>query len=157
MKRFEVFFRCVVDNAPSLLILRSQAIKKWGSEIGSVNPSFIPRKGDELVIFQQPAGEKNLVNSHEFCDFMVKNDLFFPNFLGLIVLEKMILDKKIILPKEEDKWYIGYDHLRNLHLKHNYGYMVPYLRKNGEYSYGWHPYNSLIEHNERIVTFEKKS
>lgn len=149
--------RHTITDVPDLLVVRPRIIKKYGIEMGSVDSSYTPQKGDEIVIFELLQKGKSSVHSHEFCDFIVKNDLRFSNVTGLDIFEEMVRSEEIILPKEEDKWYIGYDHLRNLHLKHNYGYMVPYLRKNGEYSYGWHPYNSLIEHNERIVTFEKKS
>jgi len=165
MEKFNVLTRCTVTDVPSLSFLMSSTVEKWGSGIGSVCPSFVPGNGDEIVIFEPLKIKKNSTNLHEFCEFMMKNNLFFPNAHGLVVFEKMLLDKKIILlekekreeEEKEDWWYIGPDLPQNLHLKHGYGHMVPYLRKNGEHTYNSQPLNSIIEHNERIITFEKKS
>jgi hypothetical protein len=136
----------------SLEEIKKSVIEKWGSEVGSKEPTFFSVGNFGIKLFA-PVHQK-ILHSNECVDFILTNNLFFPNAHGLVILEH--LDQvHNFLPN--DLWIIGLDHSHHLSFKKNFGHVIPFLKKRNSkfYEYGCFYWNTILEHDERFLAFYK--
>lgn len=160
-QRFKPVFDYCLQETPNFTRLQSLAINNWEEKIGKMKPSFMPQKGDTLIIFTSCPGVR--IYSQDAIKLIEKSALEFPNVFGLALLQLLIEEKKINLFDEminlpRHLWVLGFDELTRLSFRgEGFGHAVPYLeiRENNDFFHLWHPYNFDIESNEVILTFKK--
>ena len=130
--------------------------KRYGLKFSEMKPTYFPSKDKEVGInFIKPT--KKVPSSNECIDFIISNQLFFPNTYGLIIVQHFI---KMLTFSSTETWLLGFDYMHHLHFEKNIGHKVAFLKKiveNGKKvicEHGSFDYGLLLEHDERIVAFD---
>ena len=150
----DVYGGPITCDVPNEKESREEAIRLWGTEIGSQVPSFIPKINDRVRVVRPREGLN--LNSNECVESARANRLQFSNALGLIILRSL---DKIYNFVPINSFVFGLDENRRLHWTDRAGYQVPVLYKVGKglYKYIVEPFNSIIDQDEVLAFYETSS
>jgi hypothetical protein len=140
---------------PSFEEIKKYAVEKWKEGIGSMNPSFLPQKGDEYIIFQGSKNEK-IPDAHYCVESAINLGLSLPNVHGLVLAEKLDENQNFLPP---GSFLSGLDQLSHLYHKKDFGHMVPCLYKDydGNFIYLSFKWDNLHELPFQRMIFFKPS
>lgn len=142
----------IICDIPNVKESREEAIRLWGVDIGSQEPSYIPEINDRIRVIQPRPGLD--LKSDECVLSALENRLLFSNAWGLITVRK--LDVMNFLPR--DSFVFGLDEKRRLHWAKYVGYLIPVLYKvsAGVYKYIVEPFNALVDQDEFLAFFMRQ-